>query len=299
MAYDENIYAKIISGELAESEIQKLKETGEWQEIQEILKATDQLVLPKHNKDSAYDKLVKERLIQKPKFAKRIILSMASAAAAALVLIGLFFFYSKDPLSFNAANGSISEINLSDQSKVILNDGSSLLKTSEENSASRDYKLIGEAYFEVTQNNSRFTVNTQNGSIQVLGTKFNIRSWGSNLFVDCYSGKVAVQYAGQKIILSQMEQAVCIGGKIEKMNNNKTSKPVWLNGTSSFRQESLKEVFLELERQYDLSLTFPESSKSFTGKFSHDNMEQALDQICIPMGLKYEIINTNTVRVYE
>ena len=40
MAYDKNIYARIVSNEVSEEEIAQLKSSGEWEEIQQILQMT-------------------------------------------------------------------------------------------------------------------------------------------------------------------------------------------------------------------------------------------------------------------
>jgi len=61
MDYDKNIYARIAEGNLSAEEEQRLKNTGEWDEIQRILKATANLQLDEYDVDLAYDQLIKKR----------------------------------------------------------------------------------------------------------------------------------------------------------------------------------------------------------------------------------------------
>ena len=75
-----------------------------------------------------------------------------------------------------AERGGQAEINLTDGTIVRLNSESSLKYKRNFNSGSRIVNLSGEGYFKVVKGNYPFTVNTQYGTVTVLGTKFNIHA---------------------------------------------------------------------------------------------------------------------------
>lgn len=300
MAYDENLYAKIVSGELSEQEINQLKASGEWQEIQAILQVTDELSLPRHNKEQGYDNLLKKRgqASLKNKRRRLPLYQMVSAAAVILLLIGFFFFNRNKEISTFASNGTTESLLLSDNSEVVLNDGSSLYYKNTSDQASRIVRLNGEAFFKVTSGNT-FTVETANGQVQVLGTQFNVRAWGNTLFVSCYSGKVAVISNNNRTILNPKDAIIVRDGNITRAPAETRNAPDWLTGTSRVYEEPLDEVFKELERQYNIKITRPDVNRIFSGSFTQNNLEEALEVICQPMGLQFKVVNNEQVTIYE
>jgi len=299
MAYDENIYAKIVSGELSEQEIDQLKDSGEWQEIQAILQIADELSLPRHNKENGYDKLMKKRGQNLPKNnRRRLLYQVVSVAAVVLFLIGFFFFNRSKEISTFASNGTTESLLLPDKSEVVLNDGSSLQYKKTSDQTNRIVKLNGEAFFKVTSGNT-FTVETANGQVQVLGTQFNVRAWGNTLFVTCYSGQVAVTSNNNRTTLNPKEAVIVRNGKTTEAPVETRDSPDWLTGTSRVYEEPLDEVFNELERQYNIKVTHPNIDRIFSGSFTQNNLEEALDVVCRPMGLQFKIVNNELVEVYE
>ena len=72
------------------------------------------------------------------------------------------------------------------------------------------------------------------------------------------------------------------------------------NGEFTFEDAPLNSVFMEIERQFNVkfaSLKF--SNKYFTGGFTNKNLVEALDIVCIPMGLTYEIGSNSKIIVRE
>ena len=91
-------------------------------------------------------------------------------------------------ITVSAERGGQAEINLADGTNVRLNSESSLKYKRKFNSESRIVNLSGEGYFKVVKGDYPFTVNTQYGTIAVLGTKFNIHARNENVEVvvnDC------------------------------------------------------------------------------------------------------------------
>ena len=123
-----------------------------------------------------------------------------------------------------------------------------------------------------------------------LGTQFIVRAWGTQLYVECYEGKVKVINQNQDTVLTALQSVLINNGTILPVNSINHKTPLWMSGVSRFYEEDIKEVFLELERQYNVEVQFPSSiNRSFTGSFDHSNLETAIQKICKPLGIEYSL----------
>lgn len=296
MAYDENIYARIVSGELSPKEIEHLKGTGEWEEIQSILKATENLSLPSFDKEKGFEDLKGRR---KPKTKQRNLRPyIYGIAASLLVLLSFIFLFTEEPTFIQAGMAENGGHTLPDGSKIILNDGSNIEYKNAEWANSRVLKLTGEAFFEVETGN-KFLVNTSNGQVEVLGTKFNVRSWGDKLYVECYEGSVKVVQTESEVVLKANETVNFVNGKSNGLNTIEHKEPLWQSGTLRFHQEKLSEVFSEMERQYNVKIEFTLNDALFSGYFEEGNLNKALSQVCDPMGLEFNFIDDKTIVISD
>lgn len=148
-------------------------------------------------------------------------------------------------------------VELSDGTKVWLNAESSLQYPAQFSGATRDVKLIGEAYFEVKSNaKNPFIVTTNTEKVEVLGTHFNINSYQDIDFsaVTLREGKVKVaplnNYAATRTLIPN-KQAIIRGNEIEEMSVNAEEYIAWKNGEFMFNNESLASVLQKLSRWYD------------------------------------------------
>ena len=300
MAYDENIYARIVSGEVSDEEIKKLKESGEWDEIQKIIKVSGDLSLPAYNKEDGFENLTKRRDSIKAVEPKRRLLNplWIGMAASVLLLLAFLFVFNADKTIEAAGLAENKTSELPDGSVVILNDGSQFEYATKRWASSRKLKLEGEAYFQV-ESGEKFIVNTNKGLIEVLGTEFNVRAWGDNLLVECYEGSVRVSSVAMEAVLEKNQSVKFIGGEMSVVNTIENSRPLWLEGTSRFYDENLSEVFRELERQYDRTIEFNQDTRKFSGSFQEGNIEKALKQVCDPMGLKFDIIDDKKIVIRD
>lgn len=287
----ETIYARWLDGELNAEEIKSLKASGEWDELEELVKATNTISLSKYDKESAFEKLTHRNKSQKdteqPEDPRIKISTVLSAAASLLLLLGALFFLREAAPIASANNGETLVHNFSDQSEVMLNDGSSISYNVEDWKTNRTVKLKGEAMFDV-KSGRRFLVETDNGIVEVLGTSFNVRAWGDHFSVACYHGKVSVTSQGDNVLLTALESVKLENNELNKAEDITHEEPFWASGSSKFKDEKLENVFAELERQYDINIERPSSTKFFTGIFTHSDLDVALQQITKPMGLKYK-----------
>ncbi|WP_217602421.1 FecR family protein [Chitinophaga sp. GbtcB8] len=116
--------------------------------------------------------------------------------AAAIILIAATSLWLMQQRSFKPVTysvythlGEVKRAWLPDSSLIILNAGSRLLYTGKADQ--REVWLDGEAYFHVRHNNQRFIVHTYDKlSVEVLGTQFNVNSFGNKIMVVLQQGQV-------------------------------------------------------------------------------------------------------------
>lgn len=289
----DTLYARWLAGELSPEEEQALQASGELEELESIINAADNLSLPKYDAAAGFDRFKANH--NKPKTAKvhtlktRRIWPILAAAASVLFLVFVGNLLLSGPNALETRNGVTLSHQFKDQSSVLLNDGSSIVYDEGNWDTERSMKLTGEAVFNV-EKGKPFIVNTDVGTVEVLGTSFNVRAWGEKLYVECYTGKVRVRYNNQAIILEKGESANGVAGKLQEKQTIQHDQPLWSTGNSRFHGEPLNQVFEELERQYDVQVNVPKLDRPFSGNFKHDDLEIAVRNICVPMGLEYEVL---------
>lgn len=209
--------------------------------------------------------------------------------ATVLVIFGLYIFLDNGDNSFETTIAQTETLTLPDASQVILNAKSALSFNSKTWDKERTVQLDGEAFFDV-EKGSRFKVQTEQGTVTVLGTEFNVRQRETTFEVTCYEGKVAVTYNEEILILLPGESMALRNAQLSRYNIENVT-PAWRNALSTFKDAPASEVFTELERQYPVHLTFNDVNKSvpFTGSFKHGNLTEALDAITQPLELEYDI----------
>ena len=287
MADQSTLYSRWLNGELSEAEINELKANGADQELSDIIKAVDLWESQKIDLDKAFERQLTKR--KSGAKVKRLFPSrMWVAAASMAILITSLFVMNNRSMTYDTGFNSNEMVQLSDGTSVILNDGSSISVRKGIFSNKRKVSLSGEAYFKVTKG-EQFTVNSPQGIVQVLGTEFNVRNWGRNLVVECYEGRVRVSKNEQAAILTQGESVMIIDGQLNSKSEIQREEPAWTSGASIFNDEVLEQVFEEVERQYDIQITYQRGDQKFSGQFTHNDLNAALDAICIPLGLTYQI----------
>lgn len=168
---------------------------------------------------------------------------------------------------------------------------------------SRNVRLTGEAYFEVTENKSKpFRVITPNANINVKGTSFNVKAYPeSNVFEAVLAeGNIEMELKNknhQKISMLPGERVVYSTG-LKKIDITKVESELytsWRNGEILFRDATLNDLVKELERIYDIKFHLKDSklgSFRFRGMFSYNNdLIDALEKIKRTANINYYIEN--------
>ncbi len=225
----------------------------------------------------------------------RYLLPLAAAACLAAFAIFNFGGAGESLKVHETSIAKTSNITMPDQSIVNLNATSTL--SYDENNFSKDRKLNldGEAFFKV-EKGQRFVVETKNGSVEVLGTSFNVFSRSGLFEVECLTGKVKVtnKSGSESVLLSPNESCQLNGNKLLKKSTGLKDSE-WTKGIYHFEETPLLEVIEELERQFKIavSMTSEVENKKYTGAFEKKNLKDALHAVTWPLGLEYTI-NENT-----
>lgn len=289
--------AKWLNGELTEEALKEYVSEEEIRAYKKIISATNQLEAPDYNARETLEKIKKlhaKTAVKKLNYSKYFY----RAAAVFAVLIASYYFISTKNTSYTTNLAEKITFELPDQSEVHLNADSKITFNAKDWKNNRTLNLKGEAYFKVKKG-SKFTVNSKLGSVQVLGTKFNVIERDQYFEVNCYEGLVSVTSKNETIKVPAGSSYKILNEVSQFSNNTNETMPAWLQNSSSFKSIPYKYVVNELERQYNISIEYDVRYENnlFTGSFTHSNLELALQAISIPLNLKYEVISDKKVHL--
>jgi ferric-dicitrate binding protein FerR (iron transport regulator) len=210
--------------------------------------------------------------------------------------------------------GQMSQIKLSDGTKIWLNSGTTLRYPERFAENSRSVSIEGEAYFEVAKMvHKPFTVNTIELNIEVLGTSFNLSAYKEDAAtsVTLVEGKVIVlDHTGKTIaqlIPGQMAVKNKQGSTLDICNVETTFYSAWIAGKIYFDDEPLDQIAIKLERWFNVEITFADQqlkSHRFTGTILKnkpvDQIMQALELLS-PIRFKHQVnaIGKDRITIYK
>ena len=162
-------------------------------------------------------------------------------------------------------------LNLEDGTKVLLNSDSKIkYPVKFIKGKKRQVELLyGEAFFDVSSsknnNGSEFIVSTKTQKINVLGTKFNVKSYGGDdvITTTLVEGKVKVENGENQILLFPNQQSkVDSNSAIIDVSDVDVSQQIsWIKGLFSFNDTSLEDIMHTLSRWYDLEFIFKSANQ--------------------------------------
>lgn len=195
--------------------------------------------------------------------------------------------------------GKRSEITLADGTKIWLNAGSTLSYPVHFAKNKREVYLSGEAFFEVTSDDSKpFYVITNDLRIRVTGTCFNVTSYENDAVTQAVlvEGKIeaaknrlfsrSVELSPGERILYHKEEKIWQKDKVDV-----TLYSSWVKGYLIIDNEPVEEIFKKLERYYNKKIVAAEliDHPLFTGKLNLANdLEKVLRNIAFSGSFKVE-----------
>lgn len=205
-------------------------------------------------------------------------------------------------------------ITLPDGTEVWLNAESSIRFPVAFNDSERRVEVTGEAFFHVKSMdlpafNGRpamkvpFVVNVNNRlDIEVLGTQFNVNAYTNEkaihttltegivrvrtLETNHEPGQIAMLLPGQQASL-----AYSGSGKAQVRDADLAKVLAWKNGLFNFENVSLADAMLQLERWYDIDVTYEKNIPNiwFSGKMSRDISLPGLLKILEKTGVQFRV----------
>lgn len=296
------LLAKWLNNNITSEELEQLKASPEYATYIKIAETTSQFETPTFNKienfNSITNKIVDEKNKKSVKSLNPFTTFLKIAAVFAILFSGYVFINSLET-TIETQIAEKKTFLLPDKSKVVLNANSTIEYNKNDWDNNRSLQMNGEAYFNVSKGN-KFSIETKEGVVSVLGTKFNVFARENNLQVKCFEGLVSIAFNDTLIKLPAGEKLIIMGDEIINHSSLNKKNPSWINDESSFDNATLLDVIKELEIQYPIKVTSNniDLNRRYSGSFSHKNLNLALRLICEPLNLSFEINEKGNVTFY-
>ncbi len=221
-------------------------------------------------------------------------------AATVLLVIasGIWWYNAVDSLNeIRTGFGEHRTVLLPDQSTVVLNGNSVLRYASNwDKDAPREVWIEGEGFFSVTHtaSNQKFVVHgTQQLNVEVLGTKFNIKSRECSAEVVLTEGKLKVAVKGKhelnEVFLEPGDLATVKDSKLATRSVQHRRYTSWMHNKLILDRTSLKDLAVLLKETYGLSVAFETTgleNRTLSGEISSATADDILLAISQTLNLQ-------------
>jgi len=318
---DWNLMAKYLAGETNEKETTAImnwltirpENRVLFNELKTDWKSIDTMN-KRFNVDSAWDKLHK-RIAAEEGFtgsAEKRTISLnrkvwmtpmriaASVLVMALIGASLVFITGRfgSVTVYTAANENVKSIILPDGSAVYLNANTGFSYPRRFGEKTREVKLDGEAFFEVTPGKDRpFIIRAGDASIRVIGTSFNVFTGNRDQHVEVYVSTGIVELfetkdQQNKVMLKPGEIGTFANSIIKSRQSENKNSIAWKTRDNlNFQDVRLSEVAEVLNHVYQVEINFRGQGLDTTkimGSYQTDPLDTILNIICTTNNLKIE-----------
>ena len=296
----DNLIEKWLKDELTNAEMEAFKQLDDYELNMSIIENAKYFKASEISTVEGFNAF-KEHYYSRKTSKKMYWLSpMLKIAGVLVIAVGVYFtFFFNNTIQVQTLASEKTNIELPDHSLVTLNALSEIEYSKHQWNNKREVHLDGEAFFKVTKGKT-FDVITNDGIVTVVGTQFNVKQRDRYFEVKCFEGKVRVSSNGIDRLLEEGDTYQILSGKFIERKTASVA-PTWIENKSVFEAIPFKEVLAEMERQYNIEITYKNinTSRLFTGGFVHDNLENALISVTKPMNLTYEMSSSNLVILHE
>lgn len=219
---------------------------------------------------------------------RQVLLGMAGLAGSGL--LGLFAWQhttlpsmvSAWQADYHTATGEIRDIVLADGTRVWLNTASAI--NQRYSSYERRLELVmGEILIDTASDASRpFFVDTPQGRLQALGTRFSVRFDEERTFLAVYEGAVkACNHTGNHIVLPAGQQIHFSTNAFGKAQQADVARQAWSQGILVAQDIALRDVVEELRRYHSghIGLAPEVANLRVFGNFSLRDTDKTLDML--------------------
>ena len=284
----EDLIKKWLDNNLSPQEYEAFKKLDDYESLEHLSHTLKGFKAPEFDSEKALNNVLTK--IKKPSHAvinwKPILIRVA---AIFIICFGVYFYTTTLNTTVNTHIAQKETILLPDASTVTINANSNIEFNKHRWNKNRELELKGEAYFKVSKG-STFEVITEAGSVEVLGTQFNVKQRTNYFEVVCYEGLVKVTTPLITKQLNPGEHFLILNGKLITTEKDTNESPSWINNISLFKSLPYSEVIAEFERQYDVKIITKNINlqQLFTGSFTHKNIDVALKSITLPLQLNFD-----------
>ncbi|SDF15209.1 FecR family protein [Mucilaginibacter pineti] len=188
------------------------------------------------------------------------------------------------------------ELTLSDGSEVTLDAASSIKYPVNFTGKERLVEITGQAYFEVAHDKTKpFKVKAGEQTVEVLGTHFNINSYGDEpaIITTLLQGSIKISIKKDDIVLTPGKQAlVNYRDKIIRVQNADTEAAIaWKEGHFHFNKAGIPDVMRQLSRWYDVDIEYQGDipKRSFSGNINRNTKASVALQILTASRVNFKI----------
>lgn len=258
------------------------------------------------------------RFLFAPRFGRqklfKIYFQIAKYAAIFLLIFGSGFMLQYSGLGIDKENivyqkntsiaaplGQMTNVELPDGTKVMLNSGSSITYKGNFSLGERFVSLSGEAYFEVCKDKEHpFIIQTSKLKLKVYGTSFNVEAYPEETMTNTtlIDGSLGVMNKDDKELLilvpGENVRFDAITNNITVTNVNTDIYTSWKDGLITFRNEKLKDIARKIERWYNVQIVIKNpklGEQAYYGTIMKNKpVDQILEVLKLTCSLKYSIV---------
>jgi transmembrane sensor len=264
-----------------------------------------------YNTDNAWEQVInridstKEPVVltmqQRP--IRKIVYSVASAAAVLLLGFGIFHFMkpATDLKTYASDLKIAAPVKLSDGSVIHLNKNSVIKYPEKFGQNNREVYFWGEAFFAIASDKTRpFVIEAGETRIKVLGTSFNVRAYEETgrVEVTVNTGSVLFYYVDEnetalgQVTLSVGDKGVYdrTTGHISKSLNTDSNFLGWKTGVLVFDEATLGEVFSAISSRYGVSFNVKDKQLDdlrLTATFDNESLDSILQVVQLVHSVKF------------
>ncbi|MCF6352330.1 MAG: FecR domain-containing protein [Cyclobacteriaceae bacterium] len=187
---------------------------------------------------------------------------------------------------------------LPDGSQITLNKGAEVTYPKKFNSKIRSVSLQGEAFFEVTRNETKpFIVTLSQSKVEVLGTSFNINADTNNNKTEVVVNTGRVRFSNstgsESVILTKGDKGTLIKSTsmLSTTINNDVNVMAWKTRKIVFNNMELDKVIKTINHLYDAQISFSTDigiNCNVTVSFENQSLEAVLSVLELTLDLKYK-----------
>lgn len=221
--------------------------------------------------------------------------------AASLLVLAYFAIQPSEPVLLASTNADLSTVVLFDGSVVTLRPYSELFAINE-SEAQQTYRIDGEAYFDVMENQDRlFTAISGDAKVVVTGTEFSLSNWSDAVRVYLESGSVRFSD------LDDSQTVELKPGEYSEKIGNRVSEPAaiagqtytgWLTDELMLDSRNVSDVAAEIEHHFGIVLDIPESlaDERLTGSLQLQDRGQVLSDLALSLNGRFVQVDESRYR---